>query len=106
MAGEKKRTKEIVTREYTINLHKALHNVTFKKRAPRAIKAVRVLLARARRGDAGSAAAAGAADFRRCTTLACSAGVSRQPRRGSPKPCAGDALTTRTGPCRRARARR
>jgi hypothetical protein len=54
MAGEKKRTKEIVTREYTINLHKALHNVTFKKRAPRAIKAVRVRLARARRGRRAS----------------------------------------------------
>jgi hypothetical protein len=39
--GDKKRTKEICTREYTINLHKALHRVTFKKRAPRAIKAVR-----------------------------------------------------------------
>ncbi len=37
-----KRAKEIVTREYTINLHKALHGVTFKKRAPKAIKAVRV----------------------------------------------------------------
>ena len=38
---EKKRAKEIVTREYTVNLHKALHGVTFKKKAPRAIKAVR-----------------------------------------------------------------
>ena len=43
-----KRTKEIVTREYTINLHKALHGVTFKKRAPKAIKAVRVHGARTR----------------------------------------------------------
>ena len=41
MAGDKKRTKEVVTREYTVNLHKALHGVTFKKKAPRAIKAVR-----------------------------------------------------------------
>ena len=42
MAGDKKpRAKEIVTREYTVNLHKALHGVTFKKKAPRAIKAVR-----------------------------------------------------------------
>ncbi len=39
--GDKKRAKEIVTREYTVNLHKALHGVTFKKKAPRAIKAVR-----------------------------------------------------------------
>jgi hypothetical protein len=43
MAGDKKRTKAaaVVTREYTVNLHKALHGVTFKKKAPRAIKAVR-----------------------------------------------------------------
>jgi len=30
-----------VTREYTLNLHKELHGVTFKKRAPRAIKAIK-----------------------------------------------------------------
>merc|ERR1711918_97137 len=40
MGGEKKvnRAAEVVTREYTINLHKRLHGVGFKKRAPRAIK--------------------------------------------------------------------
>lgn len=32
---------EVVTREYTINLHKRLHGVGFKRRAPRAIKEVR-----------------------------------------------------------------
>ena len=32
---------DVVTREYTINLDKATHGVTFKKRAPRAVKAVR-----------------------------------------------------------------
>lgn len=32
---------EVVTREYTINLHKRLHGVSFKQRAPRAIKEVR-----------------------------------------------------------------
>merc|ERR1712227_581116 len=32
---------EVVTREYTINLHKRLHSSTFKKRAPRAIRAIR-----------------------------------------------------------------
>ena len=42
MAGDKKRAKEVVTREYTINLHKALHGATFKKRAPKAIKVVRL----------------------------------------------------------------
>merc|ERR1711959_389212 len=32
---------ECVAREYTINLHKRLHSSTFKKRAPRAIRAIR-----------------------------------------------------------------
>merc|ERR1712093_541403 len=32
---------ECVTREYTINMHKRLHSSTFKKRAPRAIRAIR-----------------------------------------------------------------
>ncbi|XP_044748359.1 60S ribosomal protein L31 [Coccinella septempunctata] len=42
--GEKKgksAINEVVTREYTINLHKRLHGVGFKKRAPRAIKEIR-----------------------------------------------------------------
>ncbi|XP_065159201.1 large ribosomal subunit protein eL31 [Atheta coriaria] len=42
--GEKKGTSainEVVTREYTVNLHKRLHGVGFKKRAPRAIKEIR-----------------------------------------------------------------
>lgn len=43
-AGEKKgksAINEVVTREYTVNLHKRLHGVGFKKRAPRAIKEIR-----------------------------------------------------------------
>merc|ERR1712124_11715 len=32
---------DCVTREYTVNLHKRLHGSTFKKRAPRAIRAIR-----------------------------------------------------------------
>ncbi|EDO40486.1 predicted protein [Nematostella vectensis] len=32
---------EVVTREYTINLHKRIHGIGFKKRAPRAIKEIR-----------------------------------------------------------------
>jgi large subunit ribosomal protein L31e len=32
---------EVVTREYTIHLHKYLHGCTFKKRAPKAIKVIR-----------------------------------------------------------------
>lgn len=42
--GEKKSKSainEVVTREYTINLHKRLHGVGFKKRAPRAVKEIR-----------------------------------------------------------------
>ncbi len=38
---KKSRSKEVVTREYTINLHKRLHNTSFKKKAPRAVKEVR-----------------------------------------------------------------
>jgi large subunit ribosomal protein L31e len=37
----KRRTKEVVTREYTVNLHKRLHGFTFKKMAPKAIKEIR-----------------------------------------------------------------
>merc|ERR1712010_217900 len=40
-----KKTKSVrqdcVTRECTINLHKRLHSSTFKKRAPRAVRAIR-----------------------------------------------------------------
>lgn len=31
---------DVVTREYTIHLHKRVHNTAFKKRAPHAVKAV------------------------------------------------------------------
>ncbi|CAH1159716.1 unnamed protein product [Phaedon cochleariae] len=44
LKGEKKgksAINEVVTREYTVNLHKRLHGIGFKKRAPRAIKAIR-----------------------------------------------------------------
>ncbi|KAF7996779.1 hypothetical protein HCN44_002425 [Aphidius gifuensis] len=33
---------EVVTREYTVNLHKRLHGIGFKKRAPRAIKEIKI----------------------------------------------------------------
>jgi large subunit ribosomal protein L31e len=32
---------EVITRDYTIHLHKHLHGTTFKKRAPKAIKVIR-----------------------------------------------------------------
>jgi large subunit ribosomal protein L31e len=40
--GKKKAvTNEVVTREYTVNIHKRVHGIGFKKRAPRAIKEIR-----------------------------------------------------------------
>ncbi|XP_050103389.1 60S ribosomal protein L31-like [Malus sylvestris] len=39
--GGKGRKEEVVTREYTINVHKRLHGCTFKKKAPNAIKEIR-----------------------------------------------------------------
>merc|ERR1711915_149914 len=43
--GKKKSAKsplnEVVTREYTINLHKRIHGMQFKKRAPRAIREIK-----------------------------------------------------------------
>ncbi|KAJ0751682.1 putative ribosomal protein L31e [Helianthus annuus] len=35
------RKEELVTREYTINLHKRTHGCTFKKKAPKAIKEIK-----------------------------------------------------------------
>lgn len=32
---------DVVTRVYTVNLHKRLHGITFKKRAPRAVKEIK-----------------------------------------------------------------
>jgi ribosomal protein L31E len=47
MAPEKKtRGKDVVTREYTINLHKRLHGCTFKKKAPRAVKEIKKFAAK------------------------------------------------------------
>jgi large subunit ribosomal protein L31e len=31
---------DVVTREYTIHLHKRVHNLSFKKKAPKAIKSI------------------------------------------------------------------
>lgn len=40
--GEKiNRAQDVITREYTIHLRKLLHGVSFKKRAPRAVKEVK-----------------------------------------------------------------
>ncbi|XP_006822234.1 large ribosomal subunit protein eL31-like [Saccoglossus kowalevskii] len=43
--GDKKKGRstmdDVVTREYTIHLHKRIHGIGFKRRAPRAVKEVR-----------------------------------------------------------------
>lgn len=41
MAKKEGRSKEVVTREYTINLHKRIHKTTFKEKAPKAVKQIR-----------------------------------------------------------------
>ena len=38
---DRKKAPEVVTRDYTINLHKRLFRSTFKKKAPRAIKEIK-----------------------------------------------------------------
>ena len=38
---KKEARKTVATREYTINLHKRLHGVTFKKKAPQAVKEIK-----------------------------------------------------------------
>ncbi|KAI8812266.1 ribosomal protein L31e-domain-containing protein [Cladochytrium replicatum] len=51
MSDKKKSTKsalnEVVTREFTIHLHKHVHGQTFRKRAPRAIRAIRAFAEKA-----------------------------------------------------------
>jgi large subunit ribosomal protein L31e len=37
----KKKEIQPVTRDYTINLHKRLHKIQFKKRAPRAVREIK-----------------------------------------------------------------
>merc|ERR1712044_7416 len=45
--GKKKSvTSEVVTREYTVNVHKRIHGIGFKKRAPRALKEIRQFAAK------------------------------------------------------------
>ena len=41
MPKTERSTAEVVTRDYTINLHKRLHGVGFKKKAPRAIREIK-----------------------------------------------------------------
>ncbi len=41
MAKNERKAREVVAREYTINLHKRLHSIKYKQRAPRAVKEIR-----------------------------------------------------------------
>jgi len=41
MSTSKSAVGDVVTREYTIHMHKRLHGVSFKKRAPRAVKEIK-----------------------------------------------------------------
>jgi len=52
MAKDKKGTKrstiaDVVTREYTIHLHKHVFGKAFKKRAPKAVKAIKIFVTKA-----------------------------------------------------------
>ncbi|KAI9218515.1 ribosomal protein L31e-domain-containing protein [Blastocladiella britannica] len=40
-ANKRSTTEEVVTREYTIHLHRAVFGTQFKKRAPKAVKAIK-----------------------------------------------------------------
>lgn len=46
MVKKESRSKEQVTREYTVNLHKRLHKTSFKKSAPKAVKEIRKFAAK------------------------------------------------------------
>jgi large subunit ribosomal protein L31e len=46
MAEDRAPKADIVTREYTIHMSKRLYGVTFKKRAPRAIREVKQFAAK------------------------------------------------------------
>ena len=41
MVKKESQKKEVITREYTVNLHKRVHKTSFKKKAPKAVKQIR-----------------------------------------------------------------
>eukprot|EP00798_Chlamydomonas_sp_ICE-L_P015240 gene15239-21322_t len=47
MVKKESQKKEVVTREYTINLHKRCHKTSFKKKAPKAVKQIREFASKA-----------------------------------------------------------
>ena len=44
--SSKRKTQEPCSRDYTVHLHKYLHNTSFKKRAPRAVREIRKFAAK------------------------------------------------------------
>jgi large subunit ribosomal protein L31e len=44
--AEKAKTPDVVSRDYTIHLHKLCHGVTFKKKAPRALREIKKFAAK------------------------------------------------------------
>jgi large subunit ribosomal protein L31e len=46
MAKKESRSRDVVTREYTVNLHKRVHKTSFKKKAPKAVKQIREFAAK------------------------------------------------------------
>lgn len=47
MVAGKRTTAEVITREYTVHLHKYVHGKSFKKRAPTAVKAIKIFAEKA-----------------------------------------------------------
>ena len=56
------RSADLVTRDYTINLHKRLHGITFKKKAPRAIREIKKFAMQMMKTSSAPAASPGAVE--------------------------------------------
>lgn len=41
MVKKESRSRDVVSREYTVNIHKAVHGKSFKEKAPQAVKQIR-----------------------------------------------------------------
>ena len=41
MVKKESRSRDVISREYTVNIHKAVHGKTFKEKAPQAVKQIR-----------------------------------------------------------------
>ena len=63
--GKRERSSETVTRVYTINLGRLLHkrHLTFKERAPKAVKAIRKFAAKEMKTSDASSGTSGSSVF-------------------------------------------